>query len=185
MADAHPPARRADAERNRARIMAVAREALATSSDVSLHAVAKKAGVGQGTLYRHFPTRDDLITAVYRQDVAELVEAADALLVAHDPWQALTRWLDQLAAFGRVKHGTADVLQAATRSALSTEHYNPVVEAIARLLGACRDAGLVRTDVDAEELLLLVAFLWRDEQGAEWEQRSRRMLSVVLDGLRA
>lgn len=183
MTEPRPAARRSDAERNRARILAVARDALSTSGDVSLHAIAKRAGVGQGTLYRHFPTREALVLAVYRQDVGELVDAADTLLSEYEPWDALCHWLDRLADFGRVKHGLAGVLQTATRSALSDEHYQPVVDVIDRLLRACRAAGRVRPDIEAEELLLLVGFLWQSEQDAAWEQRSRRMLSVVLDGL--
>jgi AcrR family transcriptional regulator len=182
--DARERARRADAERNRERILDVARTALTTASDVSLHAIAKQAGVGQGTLYRHFPTREALLLAVYRQDVGELVAAADLLLAEHEPWQALRDWLDRLAAFGRVKHGLADVLQAATRADLSTAHYRPVVDAIGRLLRACQEAGAVRTDVDAEELLLLVSFLWHGDQDTSWPERSGRMLGIVLDGLR-
>ena len=183
MTESRPAVRRSDAERNRARILDVARDALAGSGEVSLHAIAKRAGVGQGTLYRHFPTRDALVLAVYRQDVSELVAAADALLAAHEPWDALCRWLFRLAEFGRVKHGLAGVLQTATRAALSDEHYQPVIDAIDRLLRACRAAGRVRPDIEAAELLLLVGFLWQSEQDAAWQQRSRRMLGVVLDGL--
>ena len=175
---------RSDAAHNRARILAAAREALAGSGDAALNSIAKNAGVGQGTLYRHFPTREALVMAVYRQDVGELVDAAPALLAEHRPWEALRRWLDRLAAFGRVKHGLPGVLQAATRADLSNENYGPVVGAIEHLLQACRKAELVRADVEAEELLMLVGFLWRDDQGADWEQRSGRMLEVVLDGLR-
>jgi AcrR family transcriptional regulator len=175
---------RSDAAHNRARILAAAREALAGSGDAALNSIAKSAGVGQGTLYRHFPTREALVMAVYRQDVGELVDAAPALLAEHQPWEALRRWLDRLAAFGQVKHGLPGVLQAATRADLSNENYGPVVGAIEQLLQACRKAELVRADVEAEELLMLVGFLWRDDQGADWEQRSGRMLEVVLDGLR-
>jgi hypothetical protein len=104
-------------------------------------------------------------------------------LDTHQPWQALRLWLDHLAAFGRIKHGLADVLHAATRADLAGEHYQPVIDAIGRLLRACQDAGRVRPDVDADELLLLVSFLWRDDRNAGWEERSRRMLRIVLDGL--
>jgi AcrR family transcriptional regulator len=177
-------AQRSDAEQNRARILDVAREELAAAADVSLHSIAKRAGVGQGTLYRHFPTREALLMAVYREDVTGLVDAAGTLLAAHEPIAALRLWLDRLAAFGRVKHGLATVLHAATYADLSTEHYQPVTAAIARLLNAGRDAGVVRDDVEAEDLLLLVAFLWRGDRGAEWERRSRHLLEIVLDGLR-
>ncbi|MGF1425688.1 TetR/AcrR family transcriptional regulator [Kitasatospora sp. LaBMicrA B282] len=178
------PARRADAQQNRARILAVARDALARSGDVTLNSIAKEAGVGQGTLYRHFPTREALVLAVYRHDVGELVDSAAALLSQQEPWQALQLWFDQLAAFGRVKHGLADALDAATRSNLSAEHYQPVVDAIDRLLHACRQAGLVRTDVEAPDVLLLVGFLWRTDWGHDPDQRAQRLLRIALDGLR-
>jgi AcrR family transcriptional regulator len=178
-------AARSDAEHNRARILQVAREALATSSDVTLNSIAKKAGVGQGTLYRHFPTREVLVLAVYRHDVGELVDAASALLAEHEPWEALRLWFDRLAAFGRIKHGLAGVLHAATRADLSAEHYQPVIDAIRRLLCACQDAGLMRPDVGAEDVLLLVSFLWHGDHEAGWQQRAHHMLEIVLDGLRA
>ncbi|MBO0849521.1 MAG: TetR/AcrR family transcriptional regulator [Pseudonocardia sp.] len=183
MADTRRAARRSDAERNRERILRVAGQALARSNDVSLHSIAKGAGVGQGTLYRHFPTREALLLAVYRHDVGELVDAADTLLAEHDPWRALCLWLDRLAAFGQIKNGLADALHAATRADLVGEHYQPVIDAIGRLLRACQDAGLVRPDIDADELLLLVSFLWHGDRNTGWEERSRRMLRIVLDGL--
>lgn len=177
--------RRTDAEQNRARLLAVAREELTGSADVSLHSIAKKAGVGQGTLYRHFPTREALLMAVYRQDVTDVVDAAGALLAGHEPRQALRLWLDRLGAFGRIKHSFAAVLHAATRADLAAEHYRPITDAIDQLLTAGRNAGEIRPDVDAEDLLLLVSFLWHgDAQDPEWEQRSHHMLEVVLDGLR-
>jgi AcrR family transcriptional regulator len=178
-------ARRADAEQNRARILGVAREELARSGDVTLKSIARKADVGQGTLYRHFPTREALVLAVYRHDVEELVGAADELLAEHEPWEALRLWFDRLADFGRVKHGLAEVLHAATRESLSAEYYQPVVDAIARLLHAGRRAGQVRADVDAADVLLLVGFLWRADQGDDWDHRSRHLLRIALDGLRA
>jgi AcrR family transcriptional regulator len=185
MTDTRRTTLRADAAHNRARILDVARAALAASTDVTLNSIAKRAGVGQGTLYRHFPTREALVLAVYRQDVGELVDAAATLLAEHEPWPALRLWLDRLAAFGRVKHGLAGVLHAATRADLSGEHYQPVIDAIALLLRACQDSGDLRADVDAEDVLLLVSFLWHGDADTGWAQRSRHLLRIVLDGLRA
>ncbi|HEX4212514.1 MAG TPA: TetR/AcrR family transcriptional regulator [Candidatus Dormibacteraeota bacterium] len=185
MTNAQRATRRVDAEQNRTRILEVARNALASSSDVALHSIAKRAGVGQGTLYRHFPTREALVLAVYRQDVGELIDAASALLAEHEPGEAMRLWFDRLAAFGRVKHGLAGVLREATRASLSDEHYRPVVEAIEQLLSAGQDSGLLRPDVDAEEVLLLVSFLWRGDQDDGWDGGARHMLRIVLDGLRA
>ncbi|MDR7276661.1 TetR/AcrR family transcriptional regulator [Catenuloplanes atrovinosus] len=177
-------ARRADAAQNRERILTAAREELARAADVSMHAIAKRAGVGQGTLYRHFPTREALLLAVYRHDVTELVDAATTLLAeTPDPVLALRRWLDRLASFGRVKHGLAGALHAATYADLSAGHYRPVVEAIALLLRAGRDAGRIRDDADAEHLLLLVGFLWRGDPDPDRDRRNGHLLDIVLDGL--
>jgi len=185
MTEARRGGLRADAEHNRARILSAARDALAASGGFAMNAIAHQAGVGQGTLYRHFPTREALVLAVYRQDVNELVEAAPALLAQHEPAQALGLWLDRLAAFGQVKHGLPGVLHAATRADLSGEYYGPVIGAIGTLLRAGQAAGTIRPDVEAEEVLLLVNFLWTGDRDPGWEQRSGHMLQVVLDGLRA
>jgi AcrR family transcriptional regulator len=177
------PARRSDAQLNRARILEVAREALEASGDATLNSIAKQAGVGQGTLYRHFPTREALLLAVYRQDVTELVDAAPVLLDAYPPIEALERWFDRFASYGRIKHGVSDALEAATRADLSGEYYGQVTGAIALLLAACQKDGTVRPDVDADEVLLLVGFLWRMD-GVDREARTRHLLTLVIDGLR-
>ncbi len=182
----HPPRlpMRSDAEQNRARILEVARTALAEGSNASLNSIAKQAGVGPGTLYRHFPNREALVLAVYRNDVRELVDAAPALLRAHPPFDALRLWLDRLAAYGRVKHGLVDALHSGTRAELAREHYGSVTGAITLLLDAGKDAGALRLDIDSEEVLLLVGFLWRIDLDVDWDARSRHLLDLVMDGLR-
>lgn len=174
---------RADAEQNRARILEVARTALAASSDATLNSIAKLAGVGQGTMYRHFPNREALLLAVYRQDVRAVIDAAPALLAENPPSEALRLWFDRLASYGRIKHGVAEAVEAATRADLSSEYYGQVIAAITLLLDAGKAAGAVRPDVDADEVLLLLGFLWRIEN-AGWEARSGHMLDLVMDGLR-
>ena len=176
--------KRSDAERNRARILEAARAALDESGDASLNAIAKLAGVGPGTLYRHFPNRKELVLAVHRHDVRELVDAAPALIESHPPFEALRIWFDRLAVYGRIKHGLSGALYAVTRAELAGEGYGPVVNAIALLLDACKEANAVRPDVDAEDVLLLVGFLWRIDLDADWEARSRHLLALVMDGLR-
>jgi len=175
---------RSDAEQNRARILAVARAALDASGDVSLQAIARAAGVGQGTLYRHFPDRESLVLAVHRHDVAYLVDVAPALLRGHPPFEALRLWLQRLADYGRLKHGLAGALHTVTRAKLASEGHGPVVAAIALLLQTAQQAGTVRRDVDAEEVLLLVGFLWRIDLDADWQERSQHMLDLVMDSLR-
>ena len=174
---------RSDAEQNKARLLEVASAALSASSDATLQSIAKLAGVGQGTLYRHFPTREALLLAVYRKDVEELIEAAPLLLAAHPPREALRRWLDRLAAYGRVKHGVAEAVHAATRADLSSEYYDKVAGVITVLLDAGKKAGVVRPDIDADELLLLVGFLWRLDN-TNWETRAHHLLDLVMDALR-
>jgi AcrR family transcriptional regulator len=176
-------AMRADAEQNRARILDAAVAALADSSDATMNSIAKRAGVGQGTMYRHFPSREALLLAVYRQDVQAVIDAAPALLAAHPPAEALRRWFGRLASYGRIKHGVAEAVEAATRADLSSEYYGPVTGAITLLLDAGQAAGEIRPDVDADEVLLLVGFLWRlDNDG--WERRASHLLDLVMDGLR-
>lgn len=173
---------RSDAQQNRARIIDAARIALADDPTPSMKSIATAAGVGQGTLYRHFPNREALVLEVHRTDVAALVDAAPTLLDDHEPVVALRRWLDQLADYGRIKVGLGAVLEDVTRSKLTEEGYGPVVGAIRLLLDACIAAGEVKQSVDAEDVLVLVSFLWRAEAGGP--DRSRQLLDVVIDGLR-
>lgn len=148
-----------------------------------MQSIAKRAGIGQGTLYRHFPTRDALVLEVHRHDVAELVESVPALLSAHPPLEALRLWLDRLASYGQIKHGLAGALHTATHRQLAGEGYGPVIAAITVLLEACTRAGLVRADVKAEDVLMLVGFLWRIEPDDDWAVTTTRMLDLVMDGL--
>jgi AcrR family transcriptional regulator len=177
------PARRADAERNRSRILDAARASLAESGDASMQSIAKRAGIGQGTLYRHFPTREALVLEVHRHDVAELVDAVPALLAEHPPREALRLWLDRLAVYGQIKHGLAGALHTATHAQLAGEGYGPVISAITVLLEAGQEAGEVRSGIEAEEMLLLVGFLWRIETDGAWAERTARMLDLVMQGL--
>jgi AcrR family transcriptional regulator len=175
---------RADAQHNRDRILEAARGALAASADASMNSIAKLAGVGPGTLYRHFPTRETLVLAVYRHDVQELADLAPTLLGQHEPFTALRRWFDRLAQYGKVKHSLADVLHAATSDDLAGETYALVIGAITILLHACEEDGSIRPGVDPDDILLMVGFLWRIDPSDQWETRASRMLDLVMDGLR-
>ncbi|MGW3490930.1 TetR/AcrR family transcriptional regulator [Streptomyces sp. NPDC001054] len=186
-ADALPAdRRRADAVRNRARIVAAARDALAGAApgeELRLNAVAKAAGVGQGTLYRHFATREELLAEVHRQDVAELVDEADTLLTAYSPVEALGRWFDRLTAYARVKRGVLAALEPRAWNALTARSHGTLTEAIERLLAAGRADGSIRADVDARDVMVLIAYLSRLEE-SEWPTRARHLLDVLLNGLR-
>jgi AcrR family transcriptional regulator len=174
---------RADAQQNRDRILQVAREAFAESGDASLNFIAKKAGVGPGTLYRHFPNREALVLAVYRCDVQELADCAPELLASHQPLRALRLWCDRLAYYGLIKHGLADVLHSATSDGLAGETYGPVVGAITVLLKACKQDGSIRPGIDPDDVLLLLGCLWRVDPGPDAAARAARLLDLVMAGL--
>jgi AcrR family transcriptional regulator len=185
MAEQQHDSLRADAQHNRERILEAAREAFAANGDASLNSVAKKAGVGPGTLYRHFPSREALVLAVYRYDVEQLANAAPKLLADHPPIEALRLWFDQLAHYGMIKHGLADVLRAATSDGLAGETYEPVIGAITLLLAAGAQDGSIGPGHDAGDVLLILGFLWRIDPGPEAETKAARLLDLVMDGLRA
>jgi AcrR family transcriptional regulator len=174
---------RKDAVENRERLIDVARQALESDASPTMAAVARAAGVGQGTLYRNFATWDDLVMAVHRTDVAELVAMVPVLLQSEPPQRALKIWLDRLAEYGRLKKGLGSAIRSAMREQLASEGYAPVVAAMDALLEAGRSSGLYRRDVTGEELLLMVGFLWRLDLTDDRDERSARMLDVVLAGL--
>ena len=176
---------RADAVENRARILEAAVAALAVPTPVfSLNAIAKQAGVGIGTLYRHFPTREALLVEVYRSELEQLVASADELLAVHTPFDALAEWLDRFTLQGRAKAGFSDVLaNLATHEQLAQESYAPIMGALSRLLDANERAGTVRSSVDPDDLVLMLTSLWRVPLTPEGDAQAARMLRLVLDGL--
>ena len=184
MTGRHTDVLRADAQQNRERILAAAREALAASGDASLNSIAKYAGVGPGTLYRHFPNREALVLAVYRYDVELLADAASKLLADHTPIEAMRLWFGGLAHCGTIKQGLADVLHATTSDGLIGETYEPLIGAISVLLQACTDDGSIRPGHDPDDVLLLLGFLWRIDQGPGSEAKAARLIDLVIDGLR-
>jgi len=178
---------RADARNNRARIVEAARDAIALAGpdgELRLNAIAQKAGVGQGTLYRHFPTRADLLVEVYRHDVDELVAVASTLLETEAPFTALALWFDRVADYARVKRGVFAAVEASVWKDLSAHSLGPIGEALTLLLDAGRSAGVIRADVDAADVISLIGFLTRLEE-TDGDVRARHLLAIVLDGLRA
>jgi AcrR family transcriptional regulator len=178
---------RTDAQANRDRILEVALDALTASSAASLNSIAQQAGVGIGTLYRHFPSREALVLAVYRHEVEQLVEAAPVLLSAEPPLEALRKWMDRLAHYGMTKAGLAEALSTASTShaGLTTETYGPVIGALSMLLQANEQAGTIRAGLDPDDVLLVLGFLWRIDPTSDWRSRADRLLDVLMDGLRA
>ena len=173
---------RSDAVNNRERILAVAREAFGTSSGASLTAIAKQAGVGIGTLYRHFPSREALIVALYRHQIQELIDLAPKLVATTSPLTALRQWLAEVARYGQLKYGAAEVIHAATNDA---EYYQPFVDAIGQLLDAGAADGTFKAGVDPQDVLLLLGVLWRiDPSSPGVDARVERILELIVDGLR-
>jgi AcrR family transcriptional regulator len=172
------------AARNRVAILEVAHELLAESAAVSMNEIAKRAGVGAGTLYRHFPTREDLILAVYRHDVQKLVDSVDEILATLPPLEAFTAWFEQLAAYVRVKHGLGEALHHAAIQNAINETYAPVLAAVTKLLDACAADNSARRDLDPADVLLLLGYLWRVAPDEDGIRQGRRLTQIVLDGIR-
>ncbi|CAM3358235.1 TetR/AcrR family transcriptional regulator [Kibdelosporangium persicum] len=176
--------RRADAQRNRERILQAARDLLHEPGELKLNAVAKACGIGQGTLYRHFPTREDLLSELYRHEVEELVAAAPHLLATHEPLDALAAWFDRVAAYARIKRDVFAAVEAATWQDLSAHSLGPIGDAVELLLAAGRSAGSIRADTEARDVIVLISWLSRLDD-AELDARGQRLLSILVDGLRA
>ena len=148
-----------------------------------MHLVARAAGVGQGTLYRHFPNRELLLAEVYRQEMGELADTATALLARYPPLEALTRWLDRLVEYARVKRGVMAAIEASAWPEVYAGQRGRLDEALTRLLDQGQAAGEVRDGVDATDVVLLLGALSRVPE-AEWDVRARTLVAVIADGLR-
>ncbi len=177
--------RRADARANRERLLEVAREALKESPDASLNSIAKRAGVGAGTLYRHFPNRESLVFAVYQDDVERVCAKAPALLAKHPPVEALRLWFEALCAAIRTKHGLGEALNSPEAQKAIEASYAPVTAAIAELLDAGEASGDLKPGLDPGDVLLLMSFLWRTADDRAGRAQAARTLDLVLAGLRA
>jgi AcrR family transcriptional regulator len=182
-----PPQKRADARRNEVSLLeAAAATFIASGVDAPVREIAAKAGVGVGTIYRHFPTRADLIVAVYRHQVEATAEAGPTLLANNNsPYAALVQWIDLFVDFLVTKHGLAGALQSddAALQTLHTYFLDRLVAVCGELLGAAGEAGEIRSGVDPFELMRAVGNLCI---GAENNARydARRMVDLLISGLR-
>ncbi|MEE6175479.1 TetR/AcrR family transcriptional regulator [Mycobacterium sp. 050134] len=173
---------RSDARRNRDKLLAAATAAFSQGRPVSLESIAREAGVGIGTLYRHFPSREALVEAVYRAELAEVAAAAGQLLERHPPRVALRRWMDRYAGFVAAKRGMAESLQAmfASGAMQPSQTRDSIVGAVDLLLRAGADDGSLRADVQADDVVssLIGIFLvsGSPEQGG-------RMLDLLAAGV--
>jgi AcrR family transcriptional regulator len=178
---------RADAVRNRQKLLEAATEVFAEAgTDVSLEAISKRAGVGIGTLYRHFPTRDELVAAAYRNEVDRLHDAAGELLREHPPDVALAEWMDRFVTYAEAKRGMLDALRAAMASnaGLQTDARGPILDALGTLLDAAIAAGTIRSDVTADDVVRAMGGIWLMPDEPGWPEQARRLLGLVMDGLR-
>jgi AcrR family transcriptional regulator len=178
------PSKRADARRNYEKLVAAAREAFAeTGSGASLEEIARRAGVGIGTLYRHFPTRQALLEAVYVDEVEALGRSA-AELADLPPWDALAAWLRRYVSFAATKRALAEELSASIGSETTVFQLcrDAIFEAGEPLLERAQDAGVVRRDTNLTDIIRMVfgiAAIPNAEPG-----QIEHILDVALDGLR-
>jgi AcrR family transcriptional regulator len=176
---------RADAQRNTDALLKAALAVFATSGvDAPVREIAEKAGVGVGTVYRHFPQRSDLIAAVFRREIDACADAAPILAAEHGPGEALARWMQRYAAFIAAKRGLAKALHSGDPAFDNLPGYfdQRLRPAFRSLLKAAVAAGEVRADADADDLLGAVASLCMSPNAGAG--RAERMVALLIDGLR-
>jgi AcrR family transcriptional regulator len=178
---------RADAQRNRDKVLAAASHLFASSgTDVPLESIAAHAGLGIATLYRNFPTRDALVEVAYRSEVAQITEAATALLVEHPPDVALERWMDRYVDYVVAKRSMSDALRAIIESGndIYADTRGQLRAAFALLLAAGVDAGTLRGDLDADDVFRATGSVFLLPRTDGWRDQAARLLGLILDGLR-
>ncbi|MFI7081526.1 TetR/AcrR family transcriptional regulator [Micromonospora sp. NPDC049903] len=178
---------RADAQRNRERLLDAAVRAFSQAGpEVTLDSIAKDAGVGIGTLYRHFPTRESLVEAAYRNELAKLCDAAAELRDRLPPVEAIREWMDRFIDYLTTKREMADALRLVIASGTNpyAQSRDRLVGAIGLLLEAGAAAGTVRTDVDPTDVLVGLSGVSLASGGRDQRDQARRLLDLLMDGLR-
>lgn len=177
---------RADARRNRERIVSTAAQAFATEGPISLELIAKRAGVGSATLYRHFPTREELVEEVYRDQMRPLRDEAERLQGGPDPARALRDWMVHFAEWAAERHGVFETLVAMSVTGRfgSGPVCDEVLRILAMLLESGADAGVLRRDVDALDVSALLAGTLSVAGAPAKRDQLDRLLDLVVDGLR-
>jgi len=186
--ESKPRKPRADSLRNRELLLTAAKAAFADlGADAALEEIARRAGVGIGTLYRHFPTREALIAAVYAREIAQLAASADALLAQGSAGEALEAWLDLLIDYMATKRVMAPALRAdpGEGSKLYASTGATILPSLERLTEAARAAGDIRSDIGFEDILRMMSGLSLGYEQPGWDAGARRLLSVMMAGLRA
>jgi AcrR family transcriptional regulator len=178
---------RADAQRNRERLMEAATAGFTElGPDVSLDEIARRAGVGIGTLYRHFPTRDALVAAVYRHEVDQLAEAATRLSETLKPGEALHEWMRLFVDYITTKKVIVAALGsvAGGQTELYAHSGERIMAAVQLLVERARAGGDIRPDVDPKDLLRALVGFTYGNTAPGWEASARRLIDLLMDGLR-
>ncbi|MEU1423710.1 helix-turn-helix domain-containing protein [Kitasatospora sp. NPDC005751] len=179
---------RADAQRNRDRILATAvRMFTEEGLDATFERIAAEAGVGTGTLYRNFPTREALVEAAYRNEVARLCDAAPGLLATMPPAEALRAWTRRFIDYATAKLGLADALRAVVASGSNpyADSRELIQGALAALMDAGNAAGTIRSDISASDMFAALAGIALTSAGPDQREQAERLLDLTLDGLTA
>jgi AcrR family transcriptional regulator len=179
--------RRADTRRNHERILVAALESLTTSGEVSFNAIARKAEVGVGTVYRHFPTSEALVLAVYRREVQHIVDVVPSLLEANAPEQAFRIWTGHLARYMMTKRGLANALRTApgSQEELVASATEAMVSAVSTLLDANVRAGSVRAGLDPMVVLRALGGLLYLSPSGDWQSQAESLTDLLWTGMRA
>ncbi|RSM43993.1 TetR/AcrR family transcriptional regulator [Amycolatopsis balhimycina DSM 5908] len=186
MTDGTYGTQRKAAARNRVAIIEAAHELFARNPLVPLSEVAKRAGVGAGTLYRHFPTREDLILAAYQHDIERLTTTADDVLARHSSAKAaFVEWFEILSAYIRIKHGLGDALHGAAAQELISASWAPTTAAVKKLVDACVAEGSIAAGHDPADIIMLMSFLWRVANNDDGAAQGRRLIATIFSGLQA
>ncbi len=178
---------RADARRNHDRLVEVASEAFARDGvDASLEEIARQAGVGIGTLYRHFPSRDALLETVFRRNVDQLTDSAEELLAELPPEEALAEWMQRFIAYVASKKGLAAHLKSvlSADSELFAYSHGRMNAAILRLVTAAAESGGIRRDADPDDLLRALSGVCLMNDAPGWQDQACRISGLLMDGLR-
>ena len=178
---------RADAQRNREQLLAAAVAAFsADGPEVTLESIARNAGVGIGTLYRHFPSREALVDAAYRSELARLCDSVPSLLESRPADQALRAWLELFGEYMTTKRGMADALRMVIASGGDpfAESRDRLLAAFAGLLAAGAADGTLRDDVGAADVLASASGIWLAAGEPAQRAQARRLVDLLLDGLR-
>ncbi|MFW0786252.1 TetR/AcrR family transcriptional regulator [Gordonia sp. CPCC 206044] len=182
---ARPP--RADAARNRAALIEAARATFTTTGeDASLEGIARSAGLGIGTLYRNFPTREDLVAAVYATELDAVIEAADEFRTTAPADVSFRAWLDRYAEFVAAKRGMAETLRAGalTTTAQTARTRDRVNDAVGTFLRAGAQSGLLRDDVTADDVTTALVGVMLAVRDSDDDAQLSRLLDLLVDGLR-